>query len=103
MENFRNIKETYKIEGTIGKGSFATVKKAKHRETGTRFAVKVLTKKKMSEEDLLSLQTEIEILKLIDHPNVVKLIDVFEDERHYCLVMEFMEGGELFEEILERE
>jgi len=33
----------------------------------------------------------------------VKLIDVFEDERHYCLVMEFMEGGELFEEILERE
>jgi hypothetical protein len=31
--NFRNIKETYKIEGTIGKGSFATVKKAKHRET----------------------------------------------------------------------
>jgi serine/threonine protein kinase len=55
MENFRNIKETYKIEGTIGKGSFATVKKAKHRESGVRYAVKVLTKKKMSEEDLISL------------------------------------------------
>jgi calcium/calmodulin-dependent protein kinase I len=39
----------------------------------------------------------------VDHPNVVKLIEVYEDERHYCLVMELMEGGELFEEILERE
>jgi serine/threonine protein kinase len=63
MDNYRNIKETYKIEGTIGKGSFATVKKAKHRESGVRYAVKVLTKKKMSEEDLIGLQTEIEILK----------------------------------------
>lgn len=49
--NFRNIKLTYKIEGTIGRGSFATVKKAKFRDTGERFAVKVLSKKKMSDED----------------------------------------------------
>jgi|TARA_B110000285_G_C15011927_1_gene556928 calcium-dependent protein kinase len=51
----------------------------------------------MSEEDLIGMQTEIEILKTIDHPNVVKLIDVYEDERHICLVMELMEGGELFD------
>ena len=101
--NYRNIKETYKIEGTIGKGSFATVKKAKHRASGKRFAVKVLSKKKMSDEDKVAMQTEIDILKQIDHPNVVKLIDVFEDERHWCLVMELMEGGELFDQILEKE
>lgn len=88
--NYRNIKETYKIEGTIGKGSFATVKKAKHRETQVRYAVKVLSKKKMSDEDKIAMQTEIEILKSVDHPNVVKMIDVFEDERHWCLVMELM-------------
>jgi serine/threonine protein kinase len=63
MENYRNIKETYKIEGTIGKGSFATVKKAKNRATGERYAVKVLSKKKMSDEDKVAMQTEIEILK----------------------------------------
>ena len=101
--NYRNIKETYKIEGTIGKGSFATVKKAKNRATGKRYAVKVLSKKKMSEEDKVAMQTEIDILKQIDHPNVVKLIDVFEDERHWCLVMELIEGGELFDQILEKE
>jgi calcium/calmodulin-dependent protein kinase I len=95
--NYRNIKETYKIEGTIGRGSFATVKKAKNRATGVRYAVKVLSKKKMSDEDKLGLQTEIDILKQMDHPNVVKLIDVFEDDRHWCLVMELMEGGELFD------
>jgi serine/threonine protein kinase len=61
--NYRNIKETYKIEATLGRGSFATVKKAKNRATGVRYAVKVLSKKKMSEEDVIGLQTEIEILK----------------------------------------
>lgn len=53
--NYRNIKETYKIEATLGKGSFATVKKAKNRATGERFAVKVVSKKKMTEEDKASL------------------------------------------------
>ncbi len=101
--NYRNIKDTYKIEGTIGKGSFATVKKAKHRQTQERFAVKVLSKKKMTEEDKVAMRTEIEILKQVDHPNIVKLIDVFEDERHLCLVMELMQGGELFDQILDKE
>ena len=54
----------------------------------------------MSEEDKRAMVTEIEILKQIDHPNIVKLIDIFEDERHWCLVMELMTGGELFEKIL---
>ena len=53
--NYRNIKETYKIESTLGRGSFATVKKAKNRATGVRYAVKVLSKKKMSEEDKVGL------------------------------------------------
>ena len=98
--NYRNIKETYKIEATLGKGSFATVKQAKFRETGERFAVKVLSKKKMTDEDKITMQTEIEILKKIDHPNIVKLFDVFEDDRFWCLVMELMKGGELFDQIL---
>jgi len=100
---YRNIRVDYKIGDTIGKGNFATVKKVKHRETGEKFAVKVLYKKKMSEKDKLNIQSEIEILKQLDHPNIVKLVDVFEDEKHWCLVMELMEGGELFEKIIEKE
>ena len=57
----------------------------------------------MSEEDLTALYQEIEILKSIDHPNIVKLIDIFEDERHVCLVMELLLGGELFDQIIEND
>ena len=99
--HYRNIKETYKILDQLGKGSFAFVRKAKHRETGEYFAIKILSKKKMEDKDLEAIQVEIEIMKNIDHPNVVKLYDVYEDEGHICLVMELMQGGELFEKILE--
>ena len=51
----------------------------------------------MSESDKESMTTEIEILKQIDHPNIIKLYDVFEDENYICLVIELMEGGELLE------
>lgn len=101
--NYKNIKDTYKIEGTIGRGSFATVKRAKFRATGERFAVKVLSKRKMSQEDIAALSKEIEILKSIDHPNIVKLVDIYEDERHVCLVMELLLGGELFDQIIEND
>ena len=94
---FRNIKETYKIQRTIGKGSFATVRKAKNRSTNEYVAVKVLSKRKMAQDDIDSLKNEIEIMKTVDHPGVVRMIDFFEDEAHYCLIMELMEGGELFD------
>jgi serine/threonine protein kinase len=64
--------------------------------------VKVLAKRKMSDDDKLGMHQEIEILKCVDHPNIVKLIDVYEDERHWCLVMELMKGGELFDLICEK-
>jgi calcium/calmodulin-dependent protein kinase I len=51
----------------------------------------------MTPEDKVAMKTEIEILKQVDHPNIVRLIDVFEDDRHWCLVMELMQGGELFD------
>ena len=90
---YRNIKETYQLE----KGSFDTVKKANFRATGERVAVKVLSKKQMTDEEKKATHNEIEILKQVDHPNIVKLIDVFEYERHWCLVTELMLGGELFD------
>jgi len=72
------------------------VKQAKNRETGKLVAVKIFNKQKMSDEDKVALETEIEILMQIDHPNIVKLFNVFEEEEHWCLVMELMEGGDLF-------
>jgi len=79
------------------------VRKGKHRESGDHVAIKILSKRKMQEEDIAGMQNEISILSQIDHPNVVKLVDTYEDKGHYCLVMEIMQGGELFEEIMKNE
>ena len=57
----------------------------------------------MNEEDNIGLQNEIDILTHVDHPNIVKLYDVFEDSNSYSLVMELMTGGELLDTILEKE
>jgi len=52
-------------------------------------------RRKMNEEDRAALQNEIDILKQVDHPNIVKLHDIYEDEKHFFLVMELMTGGEV--------
>jgi len=63
--------------------------------------VKIFSKEKMSDEDKIALETEIEILMQIDHPNIVKLFEVFNEDDHWCLVMELMEGGDLLSQIEE--
>lgn len=49
----------------------------------------------MNEEDIAAMQNEIEILRTVDHPNIVNMTAVYEDHAHYCLVMELMQGGEV--------
>ena len=49
------MKKDYKIEGVIGQGAFATVRKGKNRETGERVAIKILSKRKMTEEDIVGM------------------------------------------------
>jgi len=98
-----NIKEDYKIESVIGKGSFASVRKGKSRATGDKVAIKIISKRKLTDEDRVGLQNEIDILKQVDHPNIVKLHDIYEDDKYFFLVMELMLGGELFDQILEKE
>ena len=57
----------------------------------------------MSEEDRAALGNEIDILKQVDHPNIVKCYDIYEDEKYIYIVMELLQGGELFDQILKKE
>lgn len=63
----------------------------------------MISKAQLCEEDKIDLQNEIDILMYVDHPNIVKLFEVFQDSESYSLVMELMTGGELFDTILEKE
>merc|ERR1719195_1075353 len=73
-----------------------------HRESGAQRAVKVLRKSHMDDDEKRMLFNEINILKEIDHPNIIKMYEFFEDEKRYYLVTEICKGGELFDEILQR-
>ena len=103
VEQVKKITDVYKIEGDLGQGSFAIVKRASHRITGQKVAIKIIKKYELTEDDKNALQNEIDILTNIDHPNIVKLFEVYEDADHYSLVMELMTGGELFDSIIRKE
>jgi calcium/calmodulin-dependent protein kinase I len=66
------------------------VRKGRSRTTGDRVAIKVIAKRKLTEEDKVGLQNEIDILKQVDHPNIVKLFDIYEDDKYFFLIMELM-------------
>jgi serine/threonine protein kinase len=89
---------SYQILEELGKGSFSTVYRALNSKTREVVAIKVLDLKHVENEE--RLHKEIRILQALDHPNIVLLRDVIRDEEHLYLVMEYLEGGELFDYII---
>lgn len=87
----------YKLLKTIGKGNFAKVKLAKHVPTSKEVAIKIIDKTQLNASSLQKLYREVRIMKLLDHPNIVKLFQVIETEKTLYLVMEYASGGEVFD------
>lgn len=110
----------YKLLKTIGKGNFAKVKLAKHVPTGKEVAIKIIDKTQLNPGSLQKLFREVSrdedwqivkqrtnpilcnffqvrIMKMLDHPNIVKLFQVIETEKTLYLVMEYASGGEVFD------
>ncbi|XP_060747087.1 serine/threonine-protein kinase MARK2 isoform X9 [Tachysurus vachellii] len=87
----------YRLLKTIGKGNFAKVKLARHVLTGKEVAVKIIDKTQLNSSSLQKLFREVRIMKLLNHPNIVKLFEVIETEKTLYLVMEYASGGEVFD------
>ncbi|KAI0923775.1 hypothetical protein AcV5_009234 [Taiwanofungus camphoratus] len=100
----------WKVGRTIGKGSSGRVRIARHTKTGQYAAVKIVSKNNLlnsrmslrslgdeAERILHSIEREIVIMKLIDHPNIMRLYDVWETSTELYLILEYVEGGELFD------
>ncbi|XP_072543780.1 serine/threonine-protein kinase MARK2 isoform X5 [Salminus brasiliensis] len=87
----------YRLLKTIGKGNFAKVKLARHILTGKEVAVKIIDKTQLNSSSLQKLFREVRIMKLLNHPNIVKLFEVIETEKTLYLVMEYASGGEVFD------
>ncbi|KAK2197642.1 bifunctional EF-hand domain/Protein kinase domain/Protein kinase-like domain superfamily/EF-Hand 1 [Babesia duncani] len=98
-----SFRENYKAIKLLGKGSFGEVLLCIHRITGQQYAVKVISKKSIKNKaDHDSLLREVQVLKSLDHPNIMKIFEFFEDEKYYYFVTELYMGGELFDEIVSR-
>jgi len=99
-----NIKDFYKFQTTIGKGTFADVKKAiKLDGNGEEYAIKIVDKKNYKEEeDILALMQEIQILDQLEHPNIVNLHELFEGDDKFYMVFEYMSGGQLYSRFLKQ-
>ena len=99
---YKSLLEKYDVKQKIGKGKFGLVKYGIHKETKRKVAIKILSKKTMGPSDFELAKTEIETLKICQHPNIIKIYDVFETADYIYIIMEYCSGGNLFSYIKKR-
>ena len=91
----------YNFIKTIGEGTFGKVKLALHKPTKEPVAIKILEKRKINnKKDLERIEKEIKYMKILNHPNIVKIYEIIEDENNFYISMEYVSGGELFNYIV---
>ncbi|XP_043960841.1 serine/threonine-protein kinase BRSK2-like isoform X8 [Gambusia affinis] len=100
--HYANYVGPYRLEKTLGKGQTGLVKLGLHCVTGQKVAIKIVNREKLSESVLMKVEREIAILKLIEHPHVLKLHDVYENKKYLYLVLEHVSGGELFDYLVKK-
>jgi len=98
----KRFNELYKIGKELGSGAFSIVKEGSHKQSGESFAIKIVTKAKLTPEDEQALKDEIDVLSELKHSNIIRLYDVFEEKEFYYLITEKMLGGELFDRIVQK-
>ncbi|CAM9417639.1 unnamed protein product [Ectocarpus sp. 6 AP-2014] len=89
------VEDLYETISVIGKGSVGMISKVKHRQTGVEYALKTIQLEKISRSMLKEMRNEIEILKRLDHPNIIRAIETFESDKEVYLVMRLCTGGDL--------
>lgn len=99
-----NLAADYQMGELIGEGHFAKVKKAINKQTREPVAVKILPKSNIVEDPRQreALLSEIEIMKRIQHPCIISMKDIYEDDSKVYIIMELVTGGELFDRIVDR-
>ena len=94
----------YIIQRVIGGGTTGKVKLGYHKETGDQVAIKIISKSSFDEKPNLQqkVRREIALMKIVNHPNILSLVDVFESSRHLYIIVEYAQRGELFDFLVER-
>jgi len=99
-EHIADINNYYEFIKELGKGSYGQVLRCQNKETGNVYACKKMSKKKIKNKK--QFQTELNLLRTTDHPNIIKLYDIYEDNKYIYLIMEECNGGEFFDSLAKR-
>ncbi|OMJ69279.1 hypothetical protein SteCoe_33035 [Stentor coeruleus] len=100
--NQKRFKEFYTLGVKIGRGKFSEVYQCTENSTYKKWAVKVITKSKLTLLEKELIQSEINILKIVNHPGVIKIKEIFDSKKRILIVMELIEGGELFDKVVSK-
>lgn len=93
---YANVFDFYEFRDNLGQGKYGIVKHGVHKKTLKEVAIKIVKKKELNLKDQELLKREIEVLKICQHPNIIKLEDIFENQDYLYIVMEYLKGGDLF-------
>ena len=99
-EHIADINNYYEFIKELGKGSYGQVFRCQNKETGNVYACKKMSKKKIKNKK--QFQTELNLLRTTDHPNIIKLYDIYEDNKYIYLIVEECNGGEFFDSLAKR-
>ena len=97
------LKQRFEVKHKLGQGTYGKVQLAINKETGQEVAIKTIKKSKIqSEQDLVRIRREIQIMSSIQHPHIIHIYEVFENKEKIVLVMQYASGGELYEYVSDR-
>lgn len=99
IERGVDAKQLYELSTEIGRGKFGVVHVCKEKSTGTRLAAKFIQIVKKG--DRRNIEREVHMMNVLRHPKIAQLYGAYEFDRTFCMVMELVEGGELFDRVLD--
>jgi len=102
MEEAEALTSKYEIGEELGRGAFSVVKVGTNRKTRDRVAVKIIDRNDVGKDYEKNLRMEMDILRRVDHPNIIALLEMIEAGNKLYFVMELVTGGELFDRIVEK-
>lgn len=100
-KEFPNLPRNYEVLEKLGEGAFSNVYKCLNHNDKRFYAIKIINKSNLNNKQLLNIENEINIMKHLNHPSILKMYDFF-NSKHFCyIILEYCNGGEIFNKIIE--
>ncbi|KAL9558725.1 hypothetical protein MBANPS3_000772 [Mucor bainieri] len=101
LPEYEGLQDQYDLIKKLGEGAFSNVYEAIDKKTGQHVAIKIVRKFELSQIQKASVLKEVQIMRTLNHPSIIKMLAFIENKDHFFLVLELMDGGEIFHQIVQ--